>query len=314
MPKISVIVPTYNTEQYLPRCIDSILAQTFTDFELILVNDGSSDNSGKICDKYAQKDSRIIVIHKKNGGVSSARNKGLDIAKGEYITFVDSDDWIDADYINQFIQEKVDFQICGYHQLITNTSSFKPDKTRILYSNEIPTSFDNEFYKLYCRGILSKCFKKEIIDKHQISFNNKLRIGEDTLFILQFLCHCKSVRFISSYGYNYAFIYETNKYKLSVIEYYRHIATLNMAVNECNKAFKQHFVKSKRWLNRYFYCECLIHPLKCSSLKICIEQMKLYRKLKLYKYAPIYNYNYKEKIYFWLSIYFPQYFYKNKCK
>lgn len=92
MPKISVIVPVYNTEQYLPRCIDSILSQTFTDFELLLIDDGSKDNSGKICDEYAAKDSRIRVFHKKNGGATSARILGINNSCGEFICFVDSDD------------------------------------------------------------------------------------------------------------------------------------------------------------------------------------------------------------------------------
>lgn len=96
MPTISVIVPVYKVEKYLKQCIDSILAQTFTDFELILVDDGSPDNCGKMCDEYAQNDGRIVVIHKKNGGLSSARNAGLDIAKGEFISFVDSDDFVDS--------------------------------------------------------------------------------------------------------------------------------------------------------------------------------------------------------------------------
>lgn len=96
MPEISIIVPVYNVEKYLPRCIDSILAQTFTNFELILVDDGSPDNCGAICDEYAQKDSRVVVIHKENQGVSSARNRGLDVAQGKYIMFCDSDDKVDA--------------------------------------------------------------------------------------------------------------------------------------------------------------------------------------------------------------------------
>ena len=95
MPKISVIVPVYNTEKYLHRCVDSILAQTFTDFELLLVNDGSPDKSGEICDEYAQKDTRVRVFHKENGGVSSARNLGLENAQGKWITYVDGDDWIE---------------------------------------------------------------------------------------------------------------------------------------------------------------------------------------------------------------------------
>ena len=96
-PVLSIIVPVYNVEKYLARCIDSILAQTFTDFELILVDDGSTDNSGEICDDYMVMDPRIVVLHKQNGGQSSARNAGLDITRGEYITFVDSDDYISSD-------------------------------------------------------------------------------------------------------------------------------------------------------------------------------------------------------------------------
>lgn len=96
---ISIVVPVYKVEAYLNRCVDSILAQRFTDFELILVDDGSPDNSGKICDEYAEKDSRIKVIHQKNGGLSAARNAGIDIAEGEWISFVDSDDWLHPDYL-----------------------------------------------------------------------------------------------------------------------------------------------------------------------------------------------------------------------
>ncbi|MCB8516908.1 glycosyltransferase, partial [Enterococcus durans] len=97
MCEISIIVPIYNVEQYLRKCVDSILAQTFTDFEVILVDDGSPDNSGAICDEYAKLDSRVRVIHKENGGLSDARNAGIEIAKGKYLGFVDSDDFIDKD-------------------------------------------------------------------------------------------------------------------------------------------------------------------------------------------------------------------------
>ncbi|HFQ0673997.1 TPA: glycosyltransferase family 2 protein, partial [Enterococcus faecium] len=97
MCEISIIVPVYKVEKYLRKCVDSILAQTFTDFEVILVDDGSPDNSGKICDEYAEKDNRVRVIHKENGGLSSARNAGIDVARGKYLGFVDSDDYIDED-------------------------------------------------------------------------------------------------------------------------------------------------------------------------------------------------------------------------
>lgn len=98
MPLISVIIPIYKVELFLHKCIDSIILQSFSDIEIILVDDGSPDNCGKICDNYASKDSRIVVIHKQNGGLSSARNAGIDIAKGDYLMFVDSDDWVEKDF------------------------------------------------------------------------------------------------------------------------------------------------------------------------------------------------------------------------
>ncbi len=101
MPEISVIVPVYRVEPYLRQCVDSILSQTFTDFELILVDDGSPDNCGAICDEYALKDSRVRVIHKQNGGLSDARNAGIDMAKGEFLTFIDSDDLVAPEYLNR---------------------------------------------------------------------------------------------------------------------------------------------------------------------------------------------------------------------
>lgn len=102
MAKVSVIVPVYKAENCLRRCVDSILDQTFTDFELVLVDDGSPDQSGQICDEYIQHDARVKAIHKVNGGVSTARNAGLDIASGKWVVFVDSDDWCEPNYLSDF--------------------------------------------------------------------------------------------------------------------------------------------------------------------------------------------------------------------
>lgn len=101
--KVSIIVPVYKAELYIRKCIDSILSQTFTNFELLLIDDGSPDNCGKICDEYAELDTRVHVFHKENGGVSAARNLGLDHAKGDYVCFIDSDDWIDPDMLETLI-------------------------------------------------------------------------------------------------------------------------------------------------------------------------------------------------------------------
>ncbi|MBO0454297.1 MULTISPECIES: glycosyltransferase family 2 protein [Enterococcus] len=121
MCEISIIVPVYNVEKYLKKCVDSILNQTFKDFELILVDDGSPDNSGMICDEYAEQDSRVRVIHKENGGLSDARNAGIDVAKGKYIGFVDSDDYIAEDMYEllyrNIIKEDADLSICGIYDV-----------------------------------------------------------------------------------------------------------------------------------------------------------------------------------------------------
>lgn len=116
MPEVSIIVPVYKVEPYLNKCVDSILAQTFTDFECILVDDGSPDSCGKICDEYVQKDSRVKVIHQENQGLSAARNSGLDMASGAWIVFVDSDDWIEPDAVEVLyraaLQNDADMAVC----------------------------------------------------------------------------------------------------------------------------------------------------------------------------------------------------------
>lgn len=129
MADISVIVPVYNVEKYLSRCVDSILNQTYQDFEILLVNDGSPDNCGKICDEYAEKDSRVFVIHQKNGGLSAARNTGIDWfyeqGKSNYITFVDSDDWLHPEYLralmNGISENNMKISVCNYKRVTAET-------------------------------------------------------------------------------------------------------------------------------------------------------------------------------------------------
>jgi len=119
LPKVSVIVPVYKVEEYLRQCIESIIVQTYANLEIVLVDDGSPDNCGKICDEYAEKDARIIVIHKQNGGLSDARNVGIEVATGEYLTFVDSDDWLENDMVetlyNNIVNHNADISCCGYY-------------------------------------------------------------------------------------------------------------------------------------------------------------------------------------------------------
>jgi len=145
MPKISVIVPVYKVEPYIHRCIDSILAQTFTDFELILVDDGSPDNCGKICDEYAAKDGRIHVIHQDNGGLSAARNTGIDWAfensDSEWITFIDSDDWVHTEYLERMLNATAQYQVpvscCCFQRVEANFSPLNPDNSNALLRDTV---------------------------------------------------------------------------------------------------------------------------------------------------------------------------------
>lgn len=198
-PKISVIVPVYKVEQYLHRCIDSILSQSFTDFELLLIDDGSPDNCGKICDEYAQKDSRVRVFHKPNGGVSSARNLGLDNAKGEWVAFIDSDDYVENGYLEELLSYE------------TNTSADIITSIKILDStNNSVTLERKEFGLLFSvYGFDKNCppwgklLKKDIISRYKLKFNTRVHLGEDAMFVLSYLLNANKITLISSNKYNY---------------------------------------------------------------------------------------------------------------
>lgn len=141
MCKVSVIVPVFDCEKYIERCIKSILVQSYTEFELILVDDGSSDNSGQICDRFAEKDNRIRVIHQKNSGVSAARNNGVKSSIGEFVTFIDSDDWIEPDYLKTMLsacrEHNAQIAICGYVTARSEEDSAKnKDDYRVMNSRE----------------------------------------------------------------------------------------------------------------------------------------------------------------------------------
>lgn len=185
---ISVIVPVYNAEKYLDECVESIVNQTYKNLEIILVDDGSPDNSPQMCDKWAEKDRRIKVIHKKNGGVSSARNAALEIAQGDYIGFVDSDDFIDEDMFELLINNAIDYNAevsrCSYRFYIDGEfvdSNEDSDKISVYSSNEIIDDLKNNGF---IAGIVcNKLFKKDkVLD---ICFDETLLACEDTVFVYQ---------------------------------------------------------------------------------------------------------------------------------
>lgn len=206
--KVSVIVPIYNAQRYLHRCIKSILEQDYTNFELILVDDGSTDMSGEICEKYKLVDSRIQVIHKSNEGVSVARNIGIDLAKGEFITFVDADDWIDSSYLSSLLKK-----ICGYDIVISSfTDVYESNTPKRDYNKELNCplvtkdaifeSFVDDCIegKIYTYLIWGKLYRKSIIG--QVRFSN-LKYSEDALFFRSIVNKGARINFVENHGYYY---------------------------------------------------------------------------------------------------------------
>ena len=207
MKLISVIVPIYNAEAYLDRCIQSIISQTYANFELILVNDGSTDNSYEICQYIANKDKRVTVVNQTNNGASSARNRGIEMAKGEWITFIDADDYIEKNYL-EFLYKNIDDENCliiqGLKQV--NGTGEEIKKIEFEYSihcgGEVQKAFDDKEIFEYGYTV-AKLYNREIIDKHGIRFNEQISYSEDMLFMLEYILRCNNITFIKGANYNY---------------------------------------------------------------------------------------------------------------
>lgn len=203
---ISIVVPIYNVDRYIDRCVETLLHQTYENIEVILIDDGSTDSSGAICDNLAMNDFRIKVIHKPNSGVSSARNAGLDVAQGKYVAFVDPDDYVSATMIEEMLNgyrlSDSDL-VCCKRQLFSDTeaphrvygsvsgtmSSLDAIKHFLLWDGEI-TSF-----------VWDKLYKRELLQ--DIRFSTELMVGEDSVFVFEYLRRCSAVHIVDSYLYYY---------------------------------------------------------------------------------------------------------------
>jgi len=209
MPKVSIIVPVYNVEKYLRECIDSIIAQTLEDIEIICVDDGSPDNCGEIIDEYAKKDSRIVAIHKENGGYGSAINKGLDIAKGEYIGIVESDDWIEPDMYERLYYQAnktgADVIKGCYYRYNNNTKTKKLDNYlyNLAKSSEVFTLEKNAKILLAFASIWSAIYKTSWLKKEGIRVVEDIKPYEDQPFMAETLSKASSIAYASNAYYNY---------------------------------------------------------------------------------------------------------------
>lgn len=209
---ISIIIPVYNVETYLPQCIESVLSQTCRNFELILVDDGSTDQSPAICDEYALKDNRIKVVHQENSGVSNARNNGISLARGQWITFIDSDDWVDPDYLENFESEGLDCDLIvqglKYYDnrngqffeyiRVNNCELCGPRQKELIAENKV----------LSLGYPVAKLYKKSLI-ANRVFFNTRISYHEDHIFVLDTYNLAKKIKLVNSVGYNYRY-YHTN--------------------------------------------------------------------------------------------------------
>ena len=200
---ISVIVPIYKAESYLRKCIDGILLQTFTDFQLILVDDGSPDKSGEICDEYAQKDSRVVVIHKTNGGLTSARKYGMDHAKGEYSIHIDPDDWVELSLLEELYHEVVktdaDMVICDFWEHCNKEVVYSRQKPKTLDNKEVMTEmFTTLKGTMWNKLIRTSCYKQ-----CNIQFYEDLVLIEDLFLMFQFLLHPLKISYVPKALYHY---------------------------------------------------------------------------------------------------------------
>ncbi len=236
-PVVSIIVPVYNAEKDLARCIDSVLKQDYDPFELILVNDGSSDQSGAICDAYAQKDARIRIIHKNNTGVSDSRNMAMDIARGTYLQFLDSDDWITPDATKLLVctamEHQCDMVIADFYRVVGERVSHKGDiqENGILSREEFATYMMEKPADFYYGVLWNKLYRRDIIEKHNIRMDAEISWCEDFMFNMEYIRQIRTVYALHVPIYYYVktkgslvsqgmSISKTIKMKRSVFEYY----------------------------------------------------------------------------------------------
>ena len=236
-PMVSIVVPIYNAENYLRRCVDSILNQEYTDFELLLVNDGSTDASGDICEEYGDRDPRVIVIQKENTGVSDSRNRALDRARGKYLQFLDSDDWITPDATRLFVRAAeeygCDMVISDFYRVVGERLSTKGDieEEGVLTREEFAAHMMENPADFYYGVLWNKLYRRDIVEEHNLRMDTDINWCEDFMFNLEYIRYAKVFYALHAPIYYYVKrkgslasqginISKTVKMKLNVFEYY----------------------------------------------------------------------------------------------
>lgn len=250
---ISIIIPIYNAEEYLEKCINSIIQQTYSNWELILINDGSIDKSETICKKYSNQYNNIYYYYKINEGVSIARNFGITKAKGKWIIFIDSDDYIKEDYLYQFITDNdndYDMIVGGYNVFGISKENIKPASSKVITIEYQNFSFidvqENNPNINILYHICGKLYNKKIIDEYKISFSKKMKLAEDTCFNIDYISHINNIKIIPYAGYYYR---KNNIEKKRTIDYSTYITHLSLFEKSINNLLER---KGYKLINIYY--------------------------------------------------------------
>lgn len=259
-PLISVIVPVYNSARYLDRCVESILSQTYTNFEILLIDDGSTDASATKCDFYIGVDDRVRTFHKLNGGPSSARNVGMDNSRGEWITFCDSDDWVLPNWLEDFVVNIAGFDLVCQgirfdKSIVAN--QIKCEDVGVAFKGETHILLDKMFEIGVVGYVFSKCFNKAIISKYNLRFDERFRFREDEEFVLRYLTHCSRALSINTVGYNYIEPDFDNKYGFDINGYELSVSLYKSSMEISTGIETNYSIKLKNDITSYFVQEFL---------------------------------------------------------
>lgn len=277
IPKVSIIIPVYNAEKSIRRCVDSVLRQCFTDFELLLIDDGSKDNSGIICDEYKKKDSRIKVFHKENGGVSTARNLGIEKSTGEWITFIDADDWVEPRFLNDvgnLTNNNIDWVFAEWRTVWDRVHLNEINEYEGKYLFESKKDIDEMWNRMANLDIFrcpwGKFFKLSVIRKNKLHFDQELRYGEDTVFNYEYLALSNCIKLSKETNAHYLFhqiegTIAVSKYK----------CTAEGIISARNKVFSIYFNRgynNNKFERLFFFGFAMIEKLYLGKKEDCVRK------------------------------------------
>ncbi|KAF0519025.1 glycosyltransferase family 2 protein [Pediococcus pentosaceus] len=308
---VSIVIPIYNVEDFLENCLNSVKNQSYKDIEVLLVDDGSKDNSKKICDEFVEIDDRFKYVYQKNSGVSSARNNGMRNARGEYITFVDGDDYLDKDHIEKMVNglSQSELVISGRKNVTESgiNSVFQNDKDILFNKKEL-------IDQILRKGIVfsypwNKMFKMEILLKNSIEFDEKLDYGEDLVFDIQYATLIRKSMLITGSTYNYVYREDSVSRQWNATTLKKRITDL-LSIKRVIEILTDDFVEEKAFLNKRIVVEGAGYIRLMYVYNFSVSDINTYKKIVINAYEVIKkSLNGREKLIYFVSLKFPKLMY-----